>query len=269
MSAFTAAWLSLREPYDLAARNSNVLGAVIASLKSRPSHIVDLACGAGSTVRALHAKLPGAQHWDLVDNDPALLALACNQHLDREVRLNAIPLDLSSRDFDAAFGSRITLITVSALLDLVSETWLHQFVRAATARAVPVYAALTYNGVVDLLPADPLDAAIASSVNAHQRTNKGFGPALGPSAASTAVASFEAFGYSVVTGASDWTIGPNDRAMQNELLGGWAKAACELEMIPSAEIAGWLQRRAAMVSAGRSTMRIGHVDFFAFPNSMR
>jgi hypothetical protein len=57
--------------------------------------------------------------------------------------------------------------------------------------------------------------------------------------------------------------------MQNELLEGWANAACELETVTSAEIVGWLQRRADVVSAGRSAMRVGHVDFFAFPSSMR
>jgi len=268
MSGFTAEWLSLRERYDMTARNSKVLGAVTALLKSRSPYIVDLACGSGSTVRALHALIPAPQRWDLVDNDPKLLALACNQELDRDVSLNAIPLDLS-RDFEVALGSKVSLITISALLDLVSEAWLHQFARAVTARAVPVYAALTYNGVVDLSPADSFDAAIVSNVNAHQRTNKGFGPALGPSAASTAIASFEALGYSVVSGISDWIIGPNDRAMQNELLEGWAKAARELETLSSAEIADWLQRRATIVSAGRSTIRVGHVDFFAFPSSMR
>lgn len=268
MSGFTAEWLALRERYDLAARNSNVLGAVTASLKSRSSYIVDLACGSGSTVRALHAQLTAPQHWDLVDNDPGLLTLACNQDLDQDVTLKAVPLDLS-RNFEAALGSTINLITISALLDLVSEAWLHQFTCAVAARALPVYAALTYDGRIDLSPADSFDAAIVSSVNAHQRTDKGFGPALGPSAASAAIASFEALGYSVISGVSDWNIGPNDRVMQNELLEGWANAACELETVTSAEIVGWLQRRADVVSAGRSAMRVGHVDFFAFPSSMR
>lgn len=268
MSGFTADWLALREPYDVAARNSKVLGAVTASLSSPPLRIVDLACGSGSTVRAIHTLLPTPQRWDLVDNDPELLALACNQYLDEDITLQAIRLDLS-HNFEATLELKAKLITLSALLDLVSENWLRQFSRAVAARAQPVYAALTYNGLIELSPADLFDTAIVSSVNAHQRTDKGFGPALGPSAADAAIASFEALGYSVISGASDWNIGPNDRAMQNELLEGWANAAHELGTLPSADIAGWLQRRVAIVSAGRSTLRVGHVDFFAFPSSMR
>jgi hypothetical protein len=268
MSGFTAEWLSLREPHDLAARNSKVLDAVIAAFKRAPLRVVDLACGSGSTVRALHQHLPTPQHWDLVDHDPGLLALACNQVLDRTVTLSAVSLDLSS-DIEAALRGEINLITTSALLDLVSETWLHRFVRTAAARAAPVYAALTYNGATDISPTDPFDTTIVSAVNTHQRTDKGFGAALGPSAASTAIASFEAVGYSVVSGPSDWMIAPNDRTMQVELFNGWAKAAHELGTLPLAEIASWLQRRTAVVGASRSAIRVGHVDLFAFPSFMR
>ena len=58
-----------------------------------------------------------------------------------------------------------------------------------------------------------------SAVNAHQRTDKGFGPALGPSAAAAAISRFEALGYSVVQGNSDWVIGTADQEIQIELLG--------------------------------------------------
>jgi hypothetical protein len=269
MSRFTADWLALRERYDLAARNPDVLAAAAASFKSRASvHIVDFACGSGSTARALHAHLPARQHWDLVDNDPDLLAVAANANLREDITLNAVPLDLS-RNFEAPLENSIDLIAISALLDLVSETWFHQFSRAVAARALPVYAALTYDGRADLSPANQLDDAIIFAVNAHQRTDKGFGPALGPAAADATTAGFKSLGYSVVSGESDWIIGPNDRAMQNELLEGWANAARDMGTIPDAEIAFWLAQRKAAVSRRLSSMRVGHVDFFAFPSSTR
>jgi SAM-dependent methyltransferase len=269
MRRFAAEWLALRERYDLAARNADVLDAVTASLKSAASvRVVDLACGSGSTLRALYSHLPPRQHWDLVDNDPALLALARNRNVDSNVTLNAIRLDLD-RDFGAALADSIDLITISALLDLVSDSWLHGFVRAVAARGLPVYAALTYDGRTDLSPADPLDATIVSAVNAHQRTDKGLGPALGPSAAGSAIARFESVGYSIISGESDWIIGTDGREMQKQLLEGWASAASEMGTLSGAEIADWLTRRKAAVNQGLSSMRVGHVDFFAFPSSTR
>ena len=74
----------------------------------------------------------------------------------------------------------------------------------------------------------PLMRKIVAAVNAHQRTDKGFGPALGPAAAKSAVERFERVGYSVVQGASDWVFGPQDRDIQIEMLSGWAAAAREI-----------------------------------------
>ena len=77
MSGFTAEWLSLREPYDLVARNATVLAAVAGSLGSLGAvSVVDLACGTGATLRALSRHLPSQQHWRLVDNDLGLLGKA-------------------------------------------------------------------------------------------------------------------------------------------------------------------------------------------------
>ena len=118
--------------------------------------------------------------------------------------------------------------TTSALLDLVSEAWLERLAVEIAARALPFYAALSYDGRIAFTPPDPLDAAIVAAVNAHQRTDKGFGPALGPAAAGFAIARFEALGYSVVHGASDWVMGPHDRDIQTEMLAGWASAAREI-----------------------------------------
>ena len=269
MSGFSAEWLALRESYDLRARNPIVLEAVATLFKSHDAvSVVDLACGAGSTVRALSPHLPTRQHWDLVDSDQRLLALACGGKSIGDVRLNAVPLDLSG-NFEAVLDSTKELITISALLDLVSETWLDRFARTIAAHGLPVYAALTYDGSIDLSPADPLDATIACAVNAHQHTDKGFGPAMGPSAAAAAVSRFEALGYSVVHGSSDWSIGTADQEIQLELLAGWAAAAREIEALPHGDIDDWLARRKDKVGARTSKMRVGHVDFFATPIATR
>jgi SAM-dependent methyltransferase len=269
MSGFSADWLMLRESYDLRARNPTVLDAVAASLKSRPSvHIVDLACGTGSTLRALNPRLPARQNWKLIDNDLDLLARATATPLARDTAVTAIPLDLS-RDLDAALDGTIDLVAISALLDLVSDSWLNRLAAAVVARSIPLYAALSYDGRIGFTPPDPLDAAIAAAVNAHQRTDKGFGPALGPAAASFATARFEALGYLVVHGTSDWTIGPDDRNMQTEILAGWASAAHDMGALPRADTTAWLARRRTAVAAGCSSLYVGHVDLFAKPSAIR
>jgi hypothetical protein len=269
MSGFSADWLTLREPHDLRARNPTVLDAVTAVLAPLSSvRLVDLACGTGSTLRALSPLLVAQQNWKLIDNDLGLLARATATPLGKHATIGAIPLDLN-RDLEAALDGPIDLVTTSALLDLVSETWLDRLATEIAAREISLYAALSYDGRIALTPSDPLDAAITEAVNAHQRTDKGFGPALGPAAAGYAIARFEALGYSVVHGESDWTLDPDDFDMQSEILTGWADAAHDIGALSLTETRAWLARRLGALAAGSASLRVGHVDFFATPSATR
>ena len=254
MSGFSSGWLALREPFDKRARSTAVLDAVAAWTAGRDSiAVVDLACGLGSTLRTVSGRLPRRQSWRLVDNDLSLLARAA---------------DLA-RDLEAALDGPIDLITTSALLDLVSHDWLDRLVTETAARRLPIYAALSYDGLATLDPVDPMDSAVIDAVNQHQRGDKGFGPALGPEAAAAAPGRFESVGYSVVQGASDWVFGPSDTEIQTEVLTGWAVAAREIGNSSIGDVIAWLARRRDHISAGRSSMRVGHVDFFARPTATR
>ena len=267
MSGFSAEWLALREPYDLRARNIAVLNTVVDLLAGHPSvAIIDLACGTGSTFRALSPRIEARQNWRLVDNDLSLLARVPSS--SPGIAVTPAPVDLN-RDMEAAFDSPADLVTTSALLDLVSSDWLDRLVVEVAARGLPVYAALSYDGRAELSPSDPLDRRIVDAVNRHQRKDKGFGPALGPSAAKAAVAAFERVGYAVTHGLADWEFGPQDREIQTEILSGWAAAAREIGDPPKREIIDWLKRRRELITAGRSSIRVGHVDLLAHPTGPR
>src|SRR6266702_4427971 len=225
MNGFSAKWLALREPYDLAARNAQVLDTVAnAFLGQAAISVVDLACGAGATLRAVGPHLPPRQSWRLVDYSLSLLARAFTPGHLPHVTVTTTPIDLV-RDLELALDGPLDLVTTSALLDLVSAEWLDRLVVEAAARRLPVYAALSYDGRTITEPAGVLDRELLAGFDAHQRTDKGFGPALGPAAAARAIERFEHVGYSVVEGRSDWIFGPDDRAMQDALFAGWAEVA--------------------------------------------
>jgi hypothetical protein len=269
MSGFSTEWLTLREPYDVAARNATVLDAMLAAFRGQASiAVVDLACGTGSTFRAISKRLPSRQNWRLVDNDLGLLAGASGLGRPPEVTVAAKAVDLV-RDLELALDGPIDLITTSALLDLVSEDWLERLMVEAAARRLPVYAALSYDGRVSFDPAEPFDADVVAAVNRHQHGNKGFGPALGPDAVAAAKTIAKRVGYSFVEGSSDWTFGNSDQAIQREVLRGFADAAGELGDLPAAHIADWLARRLELAATGASSMRVGHLDFFAMPMPIR
>jgi len=263
LGGFTRRWLALRAPYDVRARNSDVLSAVTEAVADYPSiSIVDLGCGTGATLRALSASLPTVQNWRLVDNNIGALDCAQAIAVAAGVEVKTVLLDLAN-DLQAALDGAVNIVTTSAFLDLVSQRWLEQLVWRAVARHLPLYAALTYDGRVVFKPIDPRDEAVIAAVNRHQRRDKGFGPALGPNAPSCAIELFQMAGYDVLHGHSDWTLGPVDREMQLEIFTAWADAARETNAVPIAELDLWLEARREAVALGRSQLRIGHVDFLA------
>jgi hypothetical protein len=269
MTSFSARWLAMREPYDRRARNAAVLDAVAAAFRERTSvAVIDLACGTGATLRALGPRLPPKQNWRLVDNDLGLLAKAATPDRPPELVVTAEPADLA-RDLERAFDRPADLVTASALLDLVSLEWLERLVVETAVHKLPLYAALSYDGRVTLAPTTALDADIITAVNRHQEGDKGFGPALGPQAATQCVTLFKRLGYSVKQGRADWTLTAEDRSIQLEVLAGWADAAQSLGDLPRSRVAAWLSRRRELVESGRSSMRVGHVDIFAAPTETR
>jgi hypothetical protein len=269
MSGFAAEWLSLRERYDRAARNATVLDAVAGAFRDRSSiAVVDLACGTGATLRAIGPRLPPRQSWRLVDNDLGLLAQASTLSRPPQVTVAATPVDLA-RDLELALDGPLDLVTTSALLDLVSTEWLDRLIGEAAARRLPVYAALSYDGRAVIEPEADFDSEVVAGFNLHQRTDKGFGPALGPSAAARTAERCEHFGYDIVQGRSDWVFAPDDRDIQAALFAGWAEVAAQSTSMSAGEIAGWLAGRRAALAEGRSRLRIGHLDIFARPMTTR
>jgi hypothetical protein len=285
LSGFDAGWLALRERADTRARAAAATERLFATNAGRrPVRILDLATGTGANPRYLAPRIGGSQDWVLTDADPRLLAVLpevmeswaassgyrlsgargslalsgpgfrCRfrlQQLDLAIGLERLPLD------------GVRLVTASALLDLVSAAWLDGLVRACGDVEADLLLALTYDGRVELSPADDGDRRVIRLVNAHQRLDKGFGPALGPSATDVAHALLTAQGFLVSRRASDWAIGAGEPELQAALLHGWADAALEMASEGRDDTQRWLERRLALSGQARCRLRVGHQDLFA------
>lgn len=250
--SFSADWLALREPADAAARDP-ALARRAAALAGPAPVVVDLGCGTGASFRALAPLLPEAAHWRFVDQDPALLALAGETAGGRAELFEADLGDLAALPLDDA-----TLVTASALLDLVPESWVAGLARRLR---VPFYAALSYVGRMEWTPADPDDAAVAAAFDRHQRGDKGLGPALGPAAADRSARVLQAAGFTVETASSPWRLGCEHVALQRALVEGIAAAAAEAG---DEDALAWGARRQEL--AARTHCTIGHLDLLAMPD---
>jgi hypothetical protein len=275
MSGFSAEWLALREAADAAARNGELQARVAATVAKREClSIVDLACGAGSNLRALAPFLASRQHWRLVDHNPALLRAARARIADwadavesdtpfvaikdaRRLSIEFCEADLSE-GAEAAMAGDIDLVASAAFFDLVSQKWIERFAEALAARRLPLYAALNYDGAERRAPPAPQDAAMLRAFHAHQARDKGFGPAAGPRAATLLQEALATRGYRVALAPSPWRLGAGDAALMQALDDGAAQAARETGLIAAAEIDAWR-------AAPRAHCEIGHIDLFAEP----
>jgi hypothetical protein len=285
---FSAEWLALREAADAAARSQALTERLARELGPRDElRVLDLGTGAGANVRYLARPLTAArQDWLLVDNDERLLDACINRiatwagEAGGRIRLQAGGLEADVDDRTFHIAARVVdlarsetleslcagrdLVTASALLDLVSGSWLRAAAAACRTAGAAILFALTYDGRMACNPADPDDETIRSLVNRHQLTDKGIGTSAGPDATSIARQCLEEVGYRVYEEPSDWTLQPEAIPLQRQLIDGWAEAAAAVDPARTTAIASWRDRRLDHLAAGRSTIVVGHRDLAAW-----
>jgi SAM-dependent methyltransferase len=283
MSEFSADWLALREPADAAARSERLLQAVAARFTLETNlTVLDVGAGTGSNARYLAERLHPQQQWLLVDHDPTLL-IDASQRLRAwgEARGLVVSRDeaawrVEGEGLAVTFATRLAdladlsaaselfldrrLVTASALLDLVSVAWVESLASECRVAGAAGLFALTYDGRIHCSPEEQGDDEIRQLVNEHQRGDKGFGPALGPTATAVAAECFGALGYSVEREASDWHLEPDAAELQRQLIEGWSRAAVQMAPDRSAFIREWTDRRLAHVLEGHSRLVVGHED---------
>jgi hypothetical protein len=213
--------------------------------------------------RWLSPLLPGRQHWVLHDRDPDLLALAAAHVPGPAAGGAAVTVETRRSDITRLGRAGLTgatLVTASAVLDLLTENELNALIRTCAGAACPVLLTLSVTGRVRLVPADPLDRRIATAFDAHQRRTTKRGRLLGPDAVDAAAEGFRQLGAEVVVAPSPWRLAGADAALTVEWLNGWIEAACEQEAGLIAEADLYRRRRLREAEAGRLGVTVGHAD---------
>jgi len=265
----TPSWLTLREPADAAARSTELVVAARSRMAaSRRPVVHDLGCGTGSMGRWLAPQLSGPQHWVLHDRDADLLEVAA--HETPALSADGAPVTVETRQgditrLDPAALAGASLVTASALLDMMTPDELERFVATCAAARCPVLVTLSVVGRVDLAPSDPLDERIAAAFNAHQRRTTQGRTLLGPDAVGAAAAALIRLGLDVQLRDSAWRLGRADSELAREWLLGWVGAALEQEPDLIAATADYLPRRLEHAAAGRLAVTVHHADLLAVP----
>ena len=252
-------WLALREPADAAARSRDLVD-VLRPLLPGPVAVHDLGCGTGSMGRWLAPLLPVEQRWVLHDRDPGLLAVAASQPpagVPVETRIDDVTA-LSPGALDGA-----GLVTSSANVDVLTEGELAGFADGCATARVPVLVTLEVTGVVELEPADPLDADLRNAFNDHQRREARGGRLLGPDAPATTAEAFRSRGYDVHTAPSPWRLDASMSELLRAWMAGWAGAAVEQRPDLAEPARAWTKTRQAQLDQGALAVTVHHEDLLA------
>ncbi|HEX5859995.1 MAG TPA: SAM-dependent methyltransferase [Microbacterium sp.] len=262
----SAEWLTLREPVDARSR-SRALAMDAATLVRTPLTVHDLGSGTGSMMRWLGPLLPGPQTWVLHDWNAALLERAMAPAVRDEsgtavsVRTNVQGLGLL-RDTDLAGA---TLVTTSALLDVLTREELEAVVGACVAVGAPVLFSLSVTGQVELAPADARDDVIQAAFNDHQRRTADGRRLLGPDAVPAVTDLFHAAGWNIRAADAPWVLGARDRALIEQWMRGWVAAAVEERPALGDSAGEYEAARAAQLAAEGLRVVVHHRDLLAWP----
>ena len=252
-------WLRLREPADAAARSAELVERLGRHLRAAGRLVIhDLGGGSGAMSRWLAPRLPGPQHWVVHDRDADLLTLAVAAPPGpASVTVEARRSDVTRLTPEDLAGA--SLITASALLNLLTADELARMLRACTGR--PMLLALTVVGRVTLTPADPLDARVAAAFNAHQRR----GRLLGPDAVSAVGLALCVTRAQILVRPSPWRLDAAHADLTAEWLDGWVAAACEQEPALAMPAGAYRERRLAQVGGGKLAVTVDHADLLVLP----
>ncbi len=278
---FDGDWLSLREPFDRAARSVALARRFADRLPASRPRLVDLGAGTGSQFRFLAPIVGRGQDWTLIDADAALLDEAfgrtaawarrqgfaatssgdtllvytpCGTWRMRGLALGIAPDAMTLPEADA--------VVCTALLDLMSANWLERLIDSL---AVPFLACMTVDGRDSWLPRHPADAVVTKAFRRDQRRDKGSGPASATAASSAALRAFAARGFATASAPTDWHVPRTSLRMLRALIEGTAQAARNAAPARDASIAAWESTRLDQALRARLAIRIGHRDILAIP----
>ena len=263
----SADWLALRARADDRARSAGLAEAAARLIGAGPLVVHDLGSGTGAMMRWLAPRLPGPQAWVLHDADPAIL-----RHVDARSALDEFGLPvtvrtrverLSELPLQAFAGA--SLVTASALFDVLTLDEARAVVDACVASGVPALFSLTVVGRVRLSPGDADDTALGTAFNDHQRRVVEGRRLLGPDSGKVMRNLFTDSRWRVRTERTPWRLGAADGGLIAEWLDGWVGAAVEQRPELGARATEYRLRRDADLGHGQLRVTVQHQDVLAWP----
>lgn len=273
----------MRVEYDNYSR-SNILNKYLNKNRDTSDiELIDMCSGSGNfLIWSIKNKL-FFSGYTLIDNDIKLLKsiksnLRKNTSKDLTIKSNTNNMNLilirgshiSSKvlikkndcDIFNYKTKRFHVISYSAVLDLMSKSSIIKALKRANDINV-IYFSLCFNGMVKWTPSNIFDKYILSFFNNHQRTDKGFGSALGFKSIDFLKRYAIKKDMNITTKNSPWVINNKsnkDKTFMNRYLLDVKKALFHMEGIDKDILRKWFNEKKNDIESKSIKLYVGHQD---------
>ncbi len=284
---FSKSWINMRMGYDHDARSDILLKYLRKNENNSDLELIDLCCGSGSfLIWSIKNNLLFKKSI-LVDYDIKLLK-SIKSNLRRytpnnyTIKSNSNNMNLVLEKDKSFISStfikksncnkfhyktkKFHIISYSAVLDLMSKSSIIEALNRANNMNV-IYFSLCFNGIVKWTPTNTFDKYILSFFNNHQRSDKGFGHALGSQSIEFVRKRATKQNMKIITKNSPWIIFNNSQKDKNFMIRyllDVKKALFHMEGVDRDILRKWYKDKKYDVENKAIKLYIGHQDLLLY-----
>ena len=284
---FSKSWINMRVDYDNISRSTVLVDHINKLSQEDDIDLIDLYCGSGNFLIWSLDKNILFNNCILVDHDIKLLkSIKSNlrthlrpmyniqsntNNLDFLLKKNSKTLStisIKKNDCDSYIYSseRYHVISYSAALDIMPKPSIVNALKRIKKNNI-LYLSLCFNGQVRWTPTNTFDKYILTFFNNHQRSDKGFGKALGSKSIEFIKQKADKLNLNITVKNSPWIIKnkfEKDKVFMKRYLLDIKKSLLHMEGIDKDILRKWYQDKKSEIDNKKIQLYVGHNDILLY-----